>query len=149
MKIVIGQRVVEWVSKIGNKIGDYGPAVGFGTEIDSKIVGGVVFNQYNGASMQLHAHAERKNWFTKQGIWMIFDYAFNQAKVNVLIAQISEKNEKALNFANRSGFKLHSEIPGAHIDGNLLVFLMRKADCKWLSIRNQKDVQFLLPAART
>lgn len=132
--IVIGQPVVEWVAARTGEYGNFGASVGFGIERESRLVGGAVFNDFNGASMQIHTASEAVNWLTPRFLWMVFDYAFNQAKVNVIISLVGEKNLKAINFGIKIGFKQAWEIPDAHRDGKLLFRLMRREDCRWLEL---------------
>lgn len=132
--IVVGQPVVEWVAARTGEYGNFGAAVGFGIERDGKLVGGVAFNDFNGASIQIHTASERVDWLNKRFLWMIFDYAFNQAKVNVIISLAGEKNQRAINIGLGLGFKHFTEIPDAHPEGLLLIRTMRRSDCKWLAL---------------
>jgi len=132
---VIGQPVVDWVmQKMG---GDYGPSVGIGVENAGEIVGAVVFCAYNKASMFIHVASNGTvAWANKEWFFTLFDYAFNQARVNTLIGPISEKNHSARRFTERVGFTLTAEIPDAHPDGKLLIYTMHRKQCRWLRNSN-------------
>ena len=133
-QIVIGRPVVEWVAARTGEYGNFGAAVGFGIEEGGGLVGGVAFNDYNGASIQIHTASEKVDWLNRRFLWMIFDYAFNQAKVNVVISLVGQKNVRAINIGLGLGFKQQFEIPDAHPEGLLLIRTMRRADCKWLAL---------------
>lgn len=139
-KIVIGQQVVEWVAKKTNEHGNYGAAVGIGVE-DGEIVAGVVLNQYNGASMCIHVASDgSKRWLTKELLWFVFHYAFEQARVKVLIGLIGSKNTASHRFNLHLGFVEEHRIPDAHPDGELLIHILRKENCRWLK-RNHDVLQ--------
>lgn len=104
----------------------------FGVVQDGKITGGVVYDGWNGASMRITTAGEGKRWITKGFLWMIFDYAFNQAKVNVVMAMISSANEPSLRLCEKVGFKRVAEIDDAYPDGAMVIFSLTKKDCKWV-----------------
>jgi RimJ/RimL family protein N-acetyltransferase len=133
-QIVIGRPVVEWVAARTGEYGNFGAAVGFGVEESGKLVGGVAFNDYNGASIQIHTASEKVAWLNRRFLWMIFDYAFNQAKVNLIISLVGEKNQRAINIGRDLGFKQIHAIPDAHPEGLLLIRTMRRSECKWLAL---------------
>jgi RimJ/RimL family protein N-acetyltransferase len=131
-RVVIGQPVVDWVASRTNEYGNFGCAVGFGVESNGALVGGVAFNEYNGASMCIHVAAESKHWLTRKFLWMIFDYAFNQCKVKTLLGFIGSGNKHAIAFDEGIGFKYVTRIPEAHPSGDTLIYEMRRDDCRWL-----------------
>jgi RimJ/RimL family protein N-acetyltransferase len=64
----------------------------------------------------------------------IFDYPFNQLKVRVILASVSKANVKSLNLCRKLGFEVKAEIPDAHKDGDLVIFALRKEQCRWFDI---------------
>ena len=139
-RIVIGQKVVEWCAKRLDEYGNFGAAVGFGVEDGGKLVAGVVFNDYNGANMNMHVCSDgTRRWMTRELLWMVFDYAFNQAKVKRLTGLVGEKNEQAKKFDEHVGFTLETTLERAHPDGQMLVYRMFREDCKWLKLRSRHE----------
>jgi RimJ/RimL family protein N-acetyltransferase len=135
-EILIGPGVVEWVAKRTGEHGSYGSAVGIGLTQDDRIIAGVVFNEYNGVNMNMHVASDgSKRWMTREYLWTVFDYPFNQAKVNRLTGLVGEGNVEAQLFDEHIGFRLETTLEGAHPSGDLLVYVMWKRDCKWLNIR--------------
>lgn len=140
-RIVIGQTVVEWVAKRTSEYGNFGAAVGFGVERDGALVGGIVFNEFNGANMNMHVASDgSRNWMTKTLLWMIFDYAFNQAGVKRLTGLIGEGNVESQRFADHIGGKLEAALPDAHPDGELLIYRMRRDECPYLNMRKPREL---------
>lgn len=137
-QIVIGQSVVEWVAKRTGEYGNYGAAVGFGIEENGQLIAGVVFNEYNGANMNMHVASDgSKQWMTRKLLWMVFDYAFNQAKVKRLTGLVGEGNVEAQLFDEHIGFRLETTLTDAHPTGDMLVYVMRREDCRWLGVHHE------------
>ena len=159
-RIIIGQSVVEWVARHTGEFGNYGAAVGFGVEDlgplipcgtyipplnlapnpPPAIIAGVVFNDYNGVNMNMHVASDgSKRWMTRELLWMVFDYAFNQAKVERLTGLVGEKNWQARKFDEHVGFTQETTLARAHPDGRLIVYRMFREDCRWLKIRSRHE----------
>ena len=102
---------------------------------EPNLVAGVLFSDYNLASIQMHVAAEPgARWLTKSYLGFCFQYAFNQAKVNKVLGFVGSKNLQAQKFDEHLGFRLEASIEGAHIDGGLLIYSMTRAQCRWLTI---------------
>jgi RimJ/RimL family protein N-acetyltransferase len=135
-RIVIGNEVVQWVAKRTGEFGNYGAAVGFGIEDDRELIAGVVFNEYNGANINMHVASDgSRKWMTREFLWMVFDYAFNQAKIKRITGLVGEGNTEAQLFDEHIGFSLETTLSDAHPSGDLLVYVMRREQCRWLNIR--------------
>lgn len=130
--VVTGQHVVEWVASRTGEFGSYGAAVGIGLE-DKQLIAGVVFNDYNGANICMHVASDHsKRWMTKEYLWFVFYYAFEQAKVKRITGLVPESNEAAIKFDLHIGFSEETRLKDAHPDGDLIVLVMRKENCRWL-----------------
>ena len=138
-RIVIGPEVVSWVAARTGEHGNYGAAVGFGIEQDGALIAGVVFNEWNGVNINMHVASDgTRRWMTKELLWMVFDYAFNQAKVKRITGLVGEGNAVARAFDEHIGFRLETTLKSAHPTGDLLVYAMFREDCRWLNIRKPK-----------
>jgi len=63
----------------------------------------------------------------------VFTFAFITADRLTAILVIGADNVKAINLANRLGFKELAHISDGHAPGvDSVLYEMRKADCKWL-----------------
>lgn len=139
-RIAIGHGIVEWVAKQTHEYGNFGAAQGIGLqEWDGStwnIVAGVVYNDYNGANVNMHVASDGgKRWLTRQFLWTCFDYPFNQLKVKRVTALIGEGNADAIRFNRHVGFELEARLRDAHPTGDMLVFILRKPQCRWLNLK--------------
>jgi RimJ/RimL family protein N-acetyltransferase len=102
---------------------------------DGKLLGGVIFQDYNIASISIHVAGFASHWLNNDMLWISFDYPFNQLGVTKLIAQVPSCNRKALEFDLKLGFKEEARIADIFPDGDLLVLSMRREDCRWLKLK--------------
>ncbi len=132
-RIVIGQPVVEWVAKRTGEHGNFGAAVGFGVERNGELIAGVVYNEWNGVNINQHCAAVHgSNWMSRELLWMAFDYPFNQAKVKRITGLVGEKNMPSRRLNEHLGFVLETRLKDAHPDGDMLVYVLRREQCRWL-----------------
>jgi RimJ/RimL family protein N-acetyltransferase len=133
-RVVIDQknRVGAWVyQRVG---GMYLPQISqaIGVERDGEIIGGVVFEGWNGASMKIHVAGEGKYWMTREFLRTIFGYAFLQHKAKKLIGVVESTNTKALRFDLKIGFRVEAVIKDAAENGDLLLLTMTKDQCRFI-----------------
>lgn len=105
---------------------------------DTRILGGVVFHNWTGrgGSVTVHdAGVEDTNWATRDFLWNVFDYAFNQLGCEVMVGPVPSTTERALSINERMGFKREAVIRGVFPDGDLVIMTMRRADCRFLRYR--------------
>lgn len=106
---------------------------GIGIEEDGKLIAGVVYDSYSkNARISSHCAGVGKRWLTKTFLWMMFDYPFNQLKVNVMINTVSSNNKDSMRFTEHLGFKEVARIEGGTSDGDLIIYALYKKDCKWI-----------------
>lgn len=106
---------------------------GIGIEEDGKLIAGVIYDSYEkGARISSHCAGIGKRWLTKTFLWMMFDYPFNQLKVNVMINTVSSNNKDSMRFTEHLGFKEVARIEGGASDGDLIIYALYKKDCKWI-----------------
>lgn len=128
--IVIGQGVIDWVSARALVI--FGPACrGIGLERDGKIIAGVVYENWNKRNVFVHQAIEGR--LTRQYLWTICDYPFNQLKVERVTGMIPQGNPKAATAAEKIGFKLETVLKDAHPSGDILIYVLRRNTCRWLN----------------
>lgn len=125
---------MEWVARRTNDFGNFGAAVGIGVLRDGHIVAGVVFNEFNGANINMHVAAvPRSRWLSRTALRHFFHYPFIQTGVGRITVPIGEGNTPAQRLVEGVGFKYETELADAHPTGCLLIYVMRRADCRWLS----------------
>lgn len=132
-RIVTGEdeRVGTWVcAKTG---GCYTEGATIGLEQDGELVAGVIVDNWNGASAQMHVAGEG-NWLNREFLLFCFDYVFRQLNLNVVIGVVSSDNAKALRFDRHLGFKEIAKIPKGHPAGDLVILTMTKEDCRYAGV---------------
>lgn len=138
-RIVIGRSVVEWVAKKTQEAGDFGSSVGIGLDHDGELVAGVAYCQFNGPNIVCHIASDgSKRWLTRDFLWTIFDYPFNQAKVERITVCIGQGNKDSIKFVEHLGFEFETYLKDAHPTGNLLIFVMRRTQCRFIMDRYAK-----------
>jgi len=132
--LTIGKHVVEWVAKQTNEFGNFGTEIGIGWLRDGKIVAGVAYADWNGPNIVCHIASDRsRRWLTKQYLWTIFDYPFNQIGCKRITVCVGQGNRDSLRFVQHLGFALETTLESAHPSGDLLIWRMWRKDCRWLN----------------
>lgn len=102
----------------------------------ARIIAGVWFEGFNGANMNIHVAAESgSQWMNRELLWYTFHYAFEQCRVKRLTGLVEETNYAARRFDEHLGFTLETRLKDAAPQGDLLVYVMRREDCRWLNLR--------------
>lgn len=132
-RIVTGedQRIGPWVcAKTG---GTYTEGTTIGLEKNGALVAGVLYDHWNGASIQMHvAAAEGKHWAYRDYLWSVFHYPFEHLRVRKVIGVVPSVNAKALSFDRHMGFVEEGRIKDAHPDGDLILLTMTRTQCRHL-----------------
>lgn len=145
--IVTGKGVVEWVARRTNEFGSFGTDIGIGWERGGDLVAGVAYADWNGPNVICHIAATGKNWATRQYLWTIFDYPFNQLRAKRITVCVGEGNAVSRKFVCHLGFELEAIHPLAHPTGALLTYRMWQQDCRFLRAPYAKTRPDLLRAA--
>ncbi len=106
------------------------------------VLGGVIYEGFTGGCIFMHQAGFHKRWLGGNMLWIVFDYPFNQLRVNKVAGTINSKNKELLDFNMRLGFKEEARIRGAYPDGDLLVLTMPREECRWLKLKPKfaKDI---------
>ncbi len=139
-RITIGAHVVQWVSERTGEWGNYGAAQGIGLQEFTGdhwlLIAGVVYNEFNGVNINMHVASDgSRRWMNRKYLWTCFDYPFNQCKVKRITGLVGEGNIEARKFDEHLGFELETQLKDAHPTGAMLVYVMRKPQCRWLTIK--------------
>ena len=106
-----------------------------GLERNGTLVAGVMYDYFNGASLYMHVAAIGKHWLNREFLWFSFYYPFVQLGARVIIGLVESENLQARKFDEHLGFRLNQSIPDASPSGDLLIYTMKKEDCRWLNLR--------------
>lgn len=135
-KIIIGQkeRIANFL--ISQKAWvDANKYEAMGIEDDGEIIAGVVYDSYEpNARISMHCAGIGKRWLTKEFLKYAFYYPFNQLNVNAVINTVSSNNKASIIFTEHCGFKEVARIEGGASDGDLIIYVLYKKDCKWIRI---------------
>ncbi|MCK1742169.1 GNAT family N-acetyltransferase [Bradyrhizobium sp. 139] len=101
-------------------------------EENGKLLGGVIFTGYTGASIGLHVAGFDPHWINRDMLWITFHYPFEQLGVQKITGTIPTGNPKAVLFNRKLGFVEEARIADIFPDGDLLIMSMRKENCRWL-----------------
>lgn len=124
--------VGEWVSQHLGKSGIYHYQA-IGLEKKGKIVGGVIVDNYReNASCSIHCAGIGKHWLNREFLFVVFDYVFRQLNCHVVINPVDSANTESVKFTSHLGFTESFRIPNGCGNSDLLVFTLRKEQCKWL-----------------
>ena len=100
-----------------------------------ELTGGVIYNGYTRASINMHVAAFSSRWGSRDMLWVCFDYPFNQLGCKKVFGQVPSKNERALEFNLKLGFKIEALIPDVFPEDDLIVVSMVREDCRWLNLK--------------
>ncbi len=128
--IVVGRGVIDWVAKRALCYAS-DDARGIGLSRNGKIIAGVIYTDFNGRNVNVHQAVE--GMLSREYLRTIFDYPFNQLKVERVTGIIPEGYSKARRLTEHFGFELETTLQDAHPSGDLLVYVIRKKDCRWLN----------------
>ena len=102
---------------------------------DGVRLGGVVFSHYTGESIAIHSGAWHDHWITRDVLFVVFDYPFNQLGVKRIFGQVPENNLHAQKFNLNLGFTTVARVEGVFPDNvACLVMRMDREDCRFLKI---------------
>ena len=152
-EVILGQddAVGGFVARMNG--GEWTPMRGraIGLAENGNLIAGVIYENFNHRSVVTHIAAiQDRRWMTREFLWAIFAYPFNQLGVQKLIAPVGPANVRSRRFISNLGFVLETALKDAHPDGDLLFYTMsRDSDRaqKWLNIRRVQNGQIVSTAA--
>lgn len=123
---------VQYVPAIHHCIAQYTP--------DDILMGGILFTDWNGGSLQVHMALFGGGGSFRPMIWLGFQYPFVQLKIKKMFGLVPEYNERARKFNLHLGFKIEyladdvfNHPPG--VPNGMYLMSMRKEDCRWLDMK--------------
>lgn len=138
--LVIGDSVVEWVNK--QLWMNHRDGVGIGFARNGEIVMGVIFNNYNTASIHMHIALKEGERFSPTFIAAIMDYPFRQLGLKRITGLIAEDNVASRRFAEKLGAKFEGVLQDALPSGNLVMYgLLKEQGQYWLTALYQRRLK--------
>ncbi len=134
--IVYGEYVCYWTAEMTGGTYYAGSGQGIGLEKNGELIAGVLYDNCNGRSVQMHVAAIGKNWLNREYLRVCFDYPFNQLKVLKLIGLVDSENSEALRFDRHLGFETEAIIKNAGRRCDMHILSMTKDQCRFLGARH-------------
>ena len=131
--IVQGAEVGVWVADriAGEFYSETSSAIGL--EKNGKLVAGVIYENWNRASIFCHIAIEAR--LTKAYLKAIFDYPFNVCNVKKIIVPVVSNHVKSIKLVTNMGFTEEARIVNGSQDGDIIFLTMTKENCRFLGVR--------------
>lgn len=129
--IVVGETVGRWVGE-GAKVPWTSECRAIGWLREGRLVCGILYDGYTGASIAMHSRVDEPQKVSREWLFAIFDYPFNQLAVKRVTGLVSTANLKAQETNEHLGWKRETVLKDYFKDGDGVVYVMRKGDCRWL-----------------
>ena len=115
-----------------------GTTIGLLDTASNKLICGVLYEDFNGANLSMHIAAEPgARWAQSEFLRVWFDYPFRQLGCKRITGIIASTNTASRRMAEHLGLVLEATLKDAHPEGDLLIYAMRKQDCRWLNIKEK------------
>ena len=96
------------------------------------------YTAFIGKTCQMHMVNLKGGYTPKELLRAAFDYPFNQGGIEKTFGIVNSNNTKAMEYDQKLGFKEIMRFAGMHDDGgDIVVFEMNKADCRWIKERKK------------
>lgn len=116
-----------------------GATVGL-ADLEHGLLAGVLFEDFNGANIVMHVAAvPGRRWLCREFLWFCFHYPFNQLGCRTVTGIVPSSNIEARKFDEHLGFTLKATLEDAHPEGDLLIYTMKKQDCRWLNLKRNRN----------
>lgn len=100
---------------------------------DERLIAGVVYERWNGVHVEASIAVDHPGWATKDTMFRIFSYPFNQLGCVAISVIVPSSNIQSLNLATKMGFEPEALVKYAAHDGSSLVIMkMFKENCRWI-----------------
>lgn len=132
--IVQGDAIGHWVAERvkGKYFAEGSQAIGL--EHDGQIIAGVIYENWNGASIVCHIAIEGR--ITKGYLKAIFSYPFEFCKVKKIIVPVSSTHAKSLKLVTKMGFVEEARVKNAASNGDIIFLTLAREKCRFLGVEN-------------
>ena len=130
-QLVIGEGVVAWVA--GHLHRETTSGQGIGLAHDGRLVAGVWFETIFGQTMVAHIAIPAPVFLSREFLWYIFFYPFQECDCEQILAPVDRYNLQAQRLAFRLGFS--PQVPIDEEANATILFLMNRKSCRWLALK--------------
>ena len=96
----------------------------------------MIYENWNKASIVCHIAIEGR--MTKGYLKAIFDYPFKVCEVEKIIVPVASENKKSNKIVTNMGFTEEARIKDCHPDGDIILYTLKREDCRFLGERYGK-----------
>lgn len=100
-----------------------------------KLAAVIVYNDYTGPNVEISAVSDGVSAFPRRIYRAIFDYPFNQLRVNRVTVRTAAGNKPVRKFIRRLGFKPEGKLRGFYENDDGMLYSMLRGECPWLTDR--------------
>ena len=137
--LVTGADAGNWVAEqINGSYQDGTTAIGL--KAHGVFSAGVLYEQWNGRSIV--AHIAVSNRMTPAFLAAIFHYPFIVCGAHKVLCPIPSDNARSISLATRMGFDLEARLRDAAPTGDILIFTLTKANCRFLKDRYGTKIKY-------
>lgn len=104
----------------------------FSSHRGEQILGGIALTSYLGGSIALHMAGGSPNWCTRELLWLVFHYSFEQLGCRKVFGPVRSDNWHAIATNLRGGWTIDAVLRDAFDDAHMVVMSMTKEACPWL-----------------
>lgn len=119
---------------------------GIGLIRDGRIEAGVVYENFNGASIMCHVAFSGR--LTPQYLYAIFHYPFVVCAARKIIGPVASTNTAILRLLENMGFEQEAKLVAAHPKGDILIMTMERTRCRFIGERYGKRVNTTTTSAK-
>jgi len=102
------------------------------------LLAGVLYQNFNLVNISVHIAAEPgASWLTRSFLHRIFAYPFEQLGAQRLTGFVPATNLAAQRFDEHLGFTEEARLSDALPSGDLIIYRMRKSECRWLALKER------------
>ena len=132
--IVQGNAIGHWVAERvkGKYFAEGSQAIGL--ERDSQIIAGVIYENWNKASIVCHIAIEGR--MTKTYLKAIFNYPFNVCNCKKIIVPVVSNHAKSIKLVHKMGFTEEARLKDASLDGDIIFLTLARENCRFLGVKN-------------
>lgn len=128
---MVGDAVLKWVCEgVGVLVTPSATAVGW--SVNGKLVCAIAYDCFTGSQISMHSRCDDPRKVSREWLFAIFDYPFNQLKVKRISGLVSTGNLKAQRVNEHLGWKRETTLADYFPDGDGIVYIMRREECRWL-----------------
>jgi hypothetical protein len=133
---------IPWVGADG-----FGACRALGVVRGDRLLGGVVFHNFKGATIEMSGAFDRADWIRPATLRRLFAYPFIDVGAANLLTVTPRRNKRARRLDEFLGFRVVGVIADAYGRDDAILYQMPRAHCRWLKEKDN-GFQKLATAAR-